>query len=51
MKTKSIQLITTVIIILLTATGNMTAQSKSKKGKDKKTGKSEIVQLFNGRDL
>jgi hypothetical protein len=51
MKTKSIQLIATVIIILLTATGNLTAQSKSKKGKDKKAPKSENVQLFNGKDL
>jgi len=51
MKTKSIQLIATVIIILLTATGNTTAQSKSKKGKDKKADKSEKVQLFNGKDL
>jgi hypothetical protein len=51
MKTKSIQLIAAAIIILVTATGNMTAQSKSKKGKDKKADKSEKVQLFNGRDL
>lgn len=51
MKTKSIRLIATVIIVLLTAVGNMAAQSKSKKGKDKKAKKSEIVQLFNGKDL
>ena len=51
MKTKSIQLIATVVIILLTATGSITAQSKSKKGKDKKANKSEKVQLFNGKDL
>ena len=51
MKTKSIQLIATVIILLLTATGNLTAQSRSKKGKEKKSDKSEKVQLFNGKDL
>jgi hypothetical protein len=51
MKTKSIRLIATVIIVLLTAGGNMAAQSKSKKGKDKKAEKGEKVQLFNGKDL
>jgi len=51
MKTKSIRLIATVIIVLLTANGNMAAQSKAKKGKDKKAEKSEKVQLFNGKDL
>lgn len=40
MKTKSIQLITVVTVILLTVTGNITAQPKSKK-----------VILFNGKEL
>jgi hypothetical protein len=51
MKTKSIRLSSIITVILLTAIVSVTAQPKSKKGKDKKSDKSEKVLLFNGKDL
>lgn len=51
MKTKTIQFIAVSAVILLTTAGNIMAQSKLKKGKDKKSEKSEIVRLFNNKEL
>ncbi|HUX95841.1 MAG TPA: DUF1080 domain-containing protein [Bacteroidales bacterium] len=51
MKTRIFRLLSIATVILLTASLTLSAQSKSKKGKDKRDGKSETVQLFNGKDL
>lgn len=51
MKTKTIRLITFLIIILLAIPVNSIAQSKEKKSKSHKSSKGEKIQLFNGIDL
>jgi hypothetical protein len=51
MKTRTVKLIAIATVILLTATLSLSAQSKGKKGKDKKNTKGETIQLFNGKDL
>ncbi|MBI5008784.1 MAG: DUF1080 domain-containing protein [Bacteroidia bacterium] len=51
MKTKIHVYLLIATVILLTASLSLQAQSKGKKGKDKKNTKSETIQLFNGKDL
>jgi len=48
---KTIRLTTLLIITLLTITTAVMAQGKEKKNRKNKTGKSETIQLFNGKDL
>ena len=51
MKTKVSRLSIILTVILLTASITLSAQSKTKKVKDKRDGKGGTTQLFNGKDL
>jgi len=51
MKIKTIRLATLLIIILLAISNVTIVQAKAKETNNHKTSKSEIIQLFNGKDL
>jgi hypothetical protein len=51
MKTKTVQLATLLIIILLASAGNAMAQANAEKTKSEKNSGQGIIELFNGKDL